>query len=166
MISCPPRRALFLAAALALVGCRDKEPNSGSAETNLAGQTGPPRPATGARSIAGPASATTQLAAAIPNVIQGRWGLVPADCTSRRGDAKGLLTISDKELRFYESRAKLGRIAVSSPTRIDADFAFSGEGMTWARRMTLDAQDDGRTLVRREYGEDASPGALRYARCP
>ena len=42
-----------------------------------------------------PAAATNGIAASgpIPAAIQGRWGLTPADCTSTRGDAKGLLTI-------------------------------------------------------------------------
>ena len=42
-------------------------------------------------------------ASTIPAVIQGRWGLVAADCEPGRDDAKGLLTISANELDFYES---------------------------------------------------------------
>src|SRR5918996_4286908 len=30
----------------------------------------------------------------IPASLHGRWGLTPGDCTSTRGDAKGLLVIS------------------------------------------------------------------------
>ena len=44
-------------------------------------------------------------------------------------------------------------------------FAFEGEGMNWIRDMTLDVQDDGQTLIRREYGLDAAPGPIRYRRC-
>src|SRR5687767_8399070 len=44
--------------------------------------------------------------AAIPEALQGRWALTPDDCTSARGDAKGLLVVSRDELRFYESVAK------------------------------------------------------------
>jgi hypothetical protein len=101
----------------------------------------------------------------IPAALRGRWGLVPADCTSTRGDAKGLLTISDTKLDFYESVGTLRDVVESDESRIVADFDFMGEGQTWERRMTLDAQDDGRTLVRRESGADAMPGALRYTRC-
>lgn len=99
----------------------------------------------------------------IPAAVQGRWGLVPADCTSTRGDAKGLLIISDTELRFYESRGTLRDVIESDASRIVADFDFMGEGQTWQRRMALDAQDD--TLIRRESGADAMPGALRYTKC-
>ena len=102
----------------------------------------------------------------IPAALQGRWGLVPADCTSTRGDAKGLLQIDATMLRFYESRATLTRIVESDPSRIVADFAFTGEGQTWQRQVTLEAQDNGQALIRRESGgEDAMPGPLRYRKC-
>jgi predicted small secreted protein len=101
----------------------------------------------------------------IPEVLRGRWGLVPADCTSTRGDAKGLLTITGDELRFYESVGTLDTIMEADPMRIRAAFEFQGEGMTWQREVVLDVQDDGATLIRREYGEDAAPGPFRYATC-
>ena len=100
-----------------------------------------------------------------PIAAQGRWGLVPADCTSTRGDAKGLLIVSATTLTFYESRGTLKAIAERSDTRIRATFAFSGEGMTWTRDEVLDVQNGGKTLIRREYGEDAAPGPFKYARC-
>ncbi len=110
--------------------------------------------------------ADAPAATAIPAALHGRWGLVAADCTSTRGDAKGLLTIDATMLRFYESRGTLIRIAETEPSRIVADFAFSGEGQTWQRRMTLDVQDNGQTLIRRESGGDgAMPGPLRYRKC-
>lgn len=115
-----------------------------------------------------PEANTTQpepTADVIPAALRGRWGLVPADCTSTRGDAKGLLAISDTQLSFYESRGTLRDLVESDSSRIVADFDFMGEGQTWQRRMVLDAQDGGDTLVRRDYGEDAMPGALRYQRC-
>ncbi|MBA3676584.1 MAG: hypothetical protein H0W74_04180 [Sphingosinicella sp.] len=101
----------------------------------------------------------------MPAALRGRWALTPNDCTSTRGDAKGLLIISDKQLRFYESRATLGRVEESGPNRIEADFSFTGEGQEWQRRTTLEGQDGGRTLIRRESGQDAMPGPLRYSRC-
>jgi hypothetical protein len=94
----------------------------------------------------------------IPAPLRGRWGLVPADCTSTRGDAKGLLTITADKLEFYESVGTLDTIMDAEPTRIRATFDFEGEGMTWQREVVLDVQDDGATLIRREYGEDAAPG--------
>ena len=41
----------------------------------------------------------------IPVAVQGRWGLTPGDCTSIRGDTKGLLVVSADRLQVYESRA-------------------------------------------------------------
>lgn len=102
----------------------------------------------------------------IPGPVQGRWGLVPADCTSTRGDAKGLLVVESQRLRFYESTATLGEVAERSGNRIRATFAFVGEGQTWSRDMTLDVEDGGRTLVRSETGEGALTTPLRYERCP
>ena len=104
--------------------------------------------------------------AMIPAAAQGRWGMVPADCTSTRGDAKGLMMVGDKSIKFYESRATLSAVKDSSPTRIEATFAFEGEGMQWTRDLTMDVQDGGKTLIRREYGVDAQPGPLKYTRCP
>ncbi len=101
----------------------------------------------------------------IPAVAQGRWGLVTADCTSTRGDAKGLLVIGATSLKFYESVGQLGAIKERNATRLRASFAFSGEGMNWTRDETLDVQDAGKTMIRREYGADALPGPLKYTKC-
>jgi len=103
--------------------------------------------------------------AAIPVALQGRWGLVAADCTSTKGDAKGLLTIGAGDLRFYESQGILAHIRERSATRLVADYKFSGEGEDWDRLMQLSVQDGGKTLVRRDYGEGAAPEPMRYSRC-
>ena len=103
--------------------------------------------------------------AGIPAALQGRWGLVAADCEPGRADAKGLLTITADKLEFYESVGTLDTIMDAEPTRVRATFDFEGEGMTWQREVVLDVQDDGATLIRREYGEDAAPGPFRYTKC-
>ena len=122
--------------------------------------------ATGLAASASPtASASAEGGSTIPATAQGRWGLVPKDCTSKLGDNKGLITISSTSIRFYESTGKLGTITERSDTRIRAAFAFTGEGMEWNRDMILDVKDAGKTLIRREYGEDAAPGPLQYTRC-
>ena len=33
----------------------------------------------------------------IPAAFHGRWGMVPADCTSTRGDNKGLITVDAEQ---------------------------------------------------------------------
>ena len=102
---------------------------------------------------------------AIPAALQGRWGLNENDCDPARDDNKGLMVIEARTLKFYESRATLARVNSVEPTRIDGDFAFTGEGQSWNLRMTLEAQDAGMVLIRRDFGDDAMPGPLRYMNC-
>lgn len=97
--------------------------------------------------------------------MRGRFGLVPADCTSPRGDAKGLVTISSSGMRFYESVATLKEVKPTPPTQLRGWFAYSGEGMEWAREVSLQSGDGGRTLIMEEFGEDAPPGPRTYTRC-
>jgi hypothetical protein len=132
--------------ALALAGC-------GSADEPAAEETA---------TAATPAPLPTE----IPADFQGRWGLVAADCTSDRGDAKGLLEVSGHELKFYESVGTLEQVTGATGGRVRGKFAFTGEGMEWERDVVLDLRDDGRVLVRREFGEDASADAFDYMRCP
>lgn len=160
---------LSCTAAMALTACSREPVASPAAEepirtpvatvTETASAT--PEPAGAALPMPGPSPVQP-----IPVAIQGRWGLVPADCTTTRGDAKGLMTIDATTLKFYESRGTLGKIAERSDTRIRATFAYSGEGMSWTRDTVFDVQDSGKTLIRRENGKNAAPGPFRYARCP
>lgn len=101
----------------------------------------------------------------IPIPMQGRWGLVPADCTSTAGDAKGLMIVKPTELKFYESVGKLGNVSESSTNSIKANYSFSGEGMNWDREQSMVLENNGKTLVRNEFGQDAAPAPLRYKKC-
>lgn len=146
-------------AVLALAACG----KSNTDEPDAAATPGVETPAPPATPPA--ASGTAETVTAIPAALQGRWGMVPADCTSTRGDAKGLLTIDGKTLQFYESVGTLGQVKEHSDTHLRAVFAFTGEGMSWTREEMLDVKDNGKTLVRQEYGEDAQPGPLQYSKC-
>lgn len=99
----------------------------------------------------------------IPATLQGRWGLVAADCEPGRADAKGLMVVDADSLEFYESMGMLGDIDQRAGDMIHADFAFTGEGMTWSREMELAVAGD--TLTRTEYGDEAMPAPLEYTRC-
>ena len=101
----------------------------------------------------------------IPIAIQGRWGLAANECTADPSIAKGLLVIDATTLKFYESRATLAAVKSTMPTRLEATFDFSGEGQAWQLDQVLDVQDGGKVLIRREYGVEAMPGALRYVAC-
>lgn len=164
--------ALSALSILALAACSQQPDTQAPAEDSAA--VAPAPTATVTETATPPANGTSTPSAlatdsnpeqSIPLAIRGRWGLVPADCTSTRGDAKGLLTIDGTTLKFYESRGTLGATAERSDTRLRAAFTFSGEGMTWSRDEVLDVQGGGKTLIRREYGDDAAPGPFKYARC-
>ncbi len=157
---------LLAAALLALAACQQSTPAEEEQPT-------PDAAAPGATEAAANPSATetgTAFEGAaesgdIPSAIQGRWGLVPADCEPARADAKGLLVIAPRRLEFYESAATLTDISESAPSRVRASFAFTGEGMSWQRDMALEVEDGGRTLVRREFGDDAATEPFRYTKC-
>lgn len=146
-------------AALALAGCsktaEDEAPPAVEATTAAPLATETPTPAVAAENPKD-----------IPSAIHGRWALVDADCSSTMGDAKGLLAIDGTSLKFYESRATIGKIGQRDDRRLRAGFAFSGEGQEWTQDVLLEVSADGKTLVRRDYGPDAMPGALEYSRCP
>ena len=99
-------------------------------------------------------------ARAIPASLHGRWGLTPVDCTSTRGDAKGLLLVSSNQLKFYESVGKPAGELETSSNSASGDFAFTGEGMTWKKYQALEVQNG--KLVRTESSPMES---FTYARC-
>ena len=125
---------------------------SGSAPANVA--------APGGRAPLTSGETASASAAAIPAKLHGRWGLTPEDCTSTRGDAKGLLIVASDGLKFYESRAKPARNVKSTDDMISADFDYTGEGQTWTKFQTL--KFDGQLLVRTESSPMAS---FNYVRC-
>ncbi len=162
------RRSLILfALPIALVGCSqdpaapagDANPGAATADGTTAMATEPAAPAPS------PTDTSGIPEGGIPVALQGNWGMVPADCTSTRGDNKGLLRITATSLQFYESLGRLGAIRDRSDTSIKADFTFTGEGMTWNREETLSV--DGNTLTRSEKGSDepGSAGPFTYSRC-
>jgi len=147
---------------LTLAACDSSAPDSGESTDVIAEETtaaAGPLPTDTTSPTASPTATT------IPSAIQGRWGLVAADCEPGRDDAKGLLTIDATKLEFYESVGTLGAISEASASRLRATFAFTGEGQTWQRDMLLAVEDGGAVLVRTEYGEDAAPAPLRYTKC-
>jgi hypothetical protein len=156
-----PHRAILACAALALSACSSGQPPAGDPSSSAPSPAASTAPAAGV----GSPSMTAQREDDIPTAIRGRWGQVPADCTSTRGDAKGLLMIDETHLRYYESVGTLGAIKERSGTRLHAAFAFSGEGMTWTRDEVLDVEDGGRSLTERQSGDSAQTGVLKYARC-
>lgn len=151
-----PCISLATAIAMSLAACEQQAPDAGSQPAE------PPPPAP--TSTASAPAPEEPGKATIPAALQGRWGMTPADCTSTRGDAKGLLRISPTALEFYESVGRLSGIEERGDSSIRARFDFTGEGMTWSREQTLAASGD--TLTRTEpEGEGQPGGTYTYTRC-
>jgi hypothetical protein len=114
--------------------------------------------------VANTASPVTSSADAtgLPPAFQGRWGMTEADCDVSRADNKGLVTVSGDSLKFYESLGKLESMKAVSPMEINASFAFSGEGQSWNKDMTLKLDNGGTTLVRVEKDPAAT---FRHKKC-
>ena len=155
------RNAFTAAVLLSLAACGASGPVSADANSTIpanavAGGTGNDAsgaPAPRVTSDAAPASA-------IPALFHGRWGMAPADCTSTKGDAKGLLVVAADGLRFYESQGRPAGNIKTSADSFSGDFAFTGEGMTWTKYQTLELQGD--KLVRTESSPMVS---YTYVRC-
>ncbi len=162
----------MFAAALALAACDGSDPVADDAENATAlpsvdnvagGRDGAPSADGGAPSNTAVVPTTTPAsgpAALIPTALHGRWGLTPGDCTSTRGDAKGLLIVGSDGLRFYESRAVPVSNVESSSDSFSANFAFTGEGQTWTKYQALSLDEE--KLIRTESSPMAS---FTYARC-
>ena len=105
-----------------------------------------------------PAPPDQAQSATIPAQYHGRWGMVPADCTSTRGDAKGLITVGANSVRFYEAVAALKEQRPAIATSFSGLFSFTGEGQNWEKVMTFTRTGD--TLKRAEEA-----GTFTYTRC-
>ncbi|ANY21292.1 hypothetical protein A6F68_02803 [Tsuneonella dongtanensis] len=159
------RPALFVTAimAMSIAACQQQpaEESPGSPADNR--DAGPVADAPAPSPTVSPTDTAGIPEMGIPTAIQGNWGMVPADCTSTRGDAKGLLRVSATTLTFYESVGRLGSIKERSDTSIRADYAFAGEGMEWTRDVSLSV--DGDTLTRTDRGGGEPGGPFTYTRC-
>jgi hypothetical protein len=148
----------------ALVACGKPDPfadNATAVDLPVTSHEAEPKPLGGPPETATqPVTRSSAPAALIPAALQGRWGLANGDCTSMRGDAKGLLVVSSNELRFYESRAVPSPGAEADSDSINGNFDFTGEGQSWTKFETIERKND--KLVR----TDSNPAAsYTYAKC-
>ena len=163
---------IALAFGLASTGCNQRDPVANGAsntaglpsDDQVAGAKNGRASADGSAPInvvTTPASASApDGVVAIPAALHGRWGLTPGDCTSTKGDAKGLLLVTSGELKFYESRAVPAAHVATTDNSIGADFAYTGEGQSWSKFETLQLKKD--KLIRTESSPMSS---FTYARC-
>jgi len=155
--------------ALALAACQQpNDENIAIDESNAANaaiETLPPdETVTNVENEVGNNSAEAELPTTllIPAAFHGRWGMVPADCTSTKGDNKGLITIGDKTIDFYESKGTLTKVTLNAPENFTATFAFTGEGQSWTNSQNLKLTGSSNTLVRSETDVAQS---YSYKRC-
>lgn len=153
--------------ALSLAACQQEDPNNFAIDEgnsqNASIETLPADESSlnnmeASEDADGNAASTDTASAVIPAQYRGRWGMVPADCTSTRGDAKGLIEIADKTVTFYESTATLKEQRPAIATSFAGQFAFTGEGQSWDKVMTFTRAGD--TLNRADES-----GTFTYKRC-
>ena len=155
------------AALLALAACQPpSDPNAvdpGELNVDSADiETLPPSEEAGPPAADNAAQNEPALATAIPAAFHGRWGMVAGDCTSTRGDNKGLITVDSNSIKFYESRATLAQVTGDAPENFTGDFRFTGEGQTWTKPQNLKLTGSRNTLVRSESEPAMS---FTYKRC-
>jgi len=105
-----------------------------------------------------PSPPDTPEASMIPGQYRGRWGMNAADCDQGRSDAKGLITIGERTIRFYESTATLKERRPAIATSFAGLFAFTGEGQSWQKVLTFTRTGD---MLKRAEEE----GTFTYRRC-
>ncbi|HET7317176.1 MAG TPA: hypothetical protein VFI88_07115 [Sphingomicrobium sp.] len=159
------RIPLISLAILTLIACSSRDPVADDATNvdalpvaNVPSASPSGGPPSNSTAVAPPAEVAPE--SAIPAALHGRWGLGPGDCTSTRGDAKGLLIVGPDGLRFYESRAVPSPGIQTSPNSVSGNFAFTGEGQEWTKYETLERRGD--KLVRTERDPNVS---FTYIRC-
>lgn len=149
---------------LALAACQQpNDANIAIDDTNNLNaeiETLPPDEGNEATAAANEAELSTALL--IPAAFHGRWGMVPADCTSTRGDAKGLITIDGDSIKFFESQGKLTKVTLNAPENFTGTFAFTGEGQSWTNSQNLKLSGSSNTLIRSETDVSQS---YSYKRC-
>lgn len=160
------RSVLLPSAAVAIVLSACQPSDSGDAGAKTARTEGAATPAaTPPAPAPSPGDSAGIAAEGIPVALRGAWGMVPGDCTSTRGDAKGLLRVSATTLTFYESVGRLGTVKDRSENSLRADYAFTGEGMEWTRDITLTVSNGGNTLTRYDRGGEEPGEPFTYTRC-
>lgn len=165
------RTIAFAMAALTLAACQQNDPNNIAIDEGNAAngevETLPPDEGNDETAAAGDgaglndaddAGSEAPNQALIPAQYRGRWGMVPNDCQPGRADAKGLITIGDTTIKFYEAVATLKEQRPAIATSFAGRFDFTGEGQNWQKVMTFTRTGD--KLKRAE-----EEGTFTYTRC-
>ena len=160
------KQIFAMAMLLALAGCQQgNDDNIAIDETNTANaeiETLPPDEGNDQTAEANAANEPRAGALAIPAAFHGRWGMVPDDCTSTRGDAKDLIIVDEDSIKFFDSNATLTKVTLNAPENFTGTFAFTGEGESWTNSQNLKLTGSSNTLIRKQ-SDVAQP--FTYKRC-
>ena len=139
---------------------------SGAKATGLASSQSTP-------SITAATRDSPPLSLTMPAGIQGKWrrkteaSVTPAQCVDSASPNMGLiLTIRPDGFSRFEDGGRLIRVHERDSRRIRATFDTTYADTPTQGEFVFEAQDNGQTLIERQYGDGAQPGILRYRRCP
>lgn len=113
------------------------------------------------------------LSLTMPAGIRGKWrrsteaSVTPAECVDSASANMGLiLTIRSDGFSRFEEGGRLIRVHERGSSQIRATFDTTYADTPTQGEFVFEAQDNGQTLIERQYGDGAQPGILRYRRCP
>lgn len=113
------------------------------------------------------------LSLTMPEGIRGKWRrstgstVTAAQCVDSANDNMGkILTIRADGFSRFEDGGRLIRVQERDSSRIRATFDTTYADTPTQGEFVFDAQDNGQTLIERQYGDGAQPGIFRYRRCP
>ncbi len=113
------------------------------------------------------------LSLTMPAKMQGKWrrsteaSVTPAQCVDSASRNMGLiLMIRPDGFSRFEDGGRLIRVHQRGPNRIRATFDTTYADTPTQGEFVFEAQDNGQTLIERQYGDGGQPGILRYRRCP
>lgn len=116
---------------------------------------------------------SARLSLTMPAEIQGKWrrstgaSVTRAQCVDAVSPNMGLiLTIRPDGFSRFEEGGRLTRILERGPNRIRATFDTTYADTPTQGEFEFETQDNGQTLIERQFGDGAQPGILRYRRCP
>lgn len=153
-------RAFSFIALSLLVACDGGLNQDDGAMASLnAGTAANAAAASSVEAVAADARPAAKPEATIPAAMLGRWTGLADDCADAAAPME--LRVENHRLLFYESEGRVTAITSRADGSTLVDAAFTGEGQSWTRRLTLILQDGGQRL--RIVGDD---DRVTRKRCP
>ncbi|MET0371703.1 MAG: hypothetical protein ABW039_10035 [Sphingobium sp.] len=148
-----PSLPLLILALLPLVACGQEEGANPVSNVLDEGLPNTQQPAPGNAAPGGvvmeettpPAPAALAHPGAIPVALRGRWAGLGEDCSDR--GAELALTVTDRRLVFHESVGEATSVTPHAGGGATVQAAFTGEGESWTRRLSLRPSPDGARLT-------------------